>query len=170
MLLKILNGIHMHPRFPRLSAVDSSFVKIGVPILATSLAMTGAIVGMRQLGLLQGSELAAYDHFVQSQPDRGRDDRLLIVGIDEVDLQTLQEWPISDRTLARLVKHLETYQPRAVGLDVLRDIPIEPGRAELLQTLKQNDNTVVVCKANSAREFGAAPPPGIAIDKVGTAD
>ncbi len=168
MLLKILNGLHT--RFPRFNDVESSFVKIGVPILATSLAMTGAIVGMRQLGLMQGSELAAYDHFVQSQPDRGRDDRLLVVGIDEVDLQTLQEWPISDRTLARLVEKLETYQPRAIGIDVLRDIPIEPGRAELLQTLKRNDNTVVVCKANSAREFGAAPPPGIPIEKVGTAD
>lgn len=168
MLLKILNGIHT--RFPRFSGVESSFVKIGVPILATSLAMTGAIVGIRQLGLMQGAELAAYDHFVQSQPDRGKDDLILVVGIDEVDLQTLQEWPISDRTLARLVEKLEPYQPRAIGIDVLRDIPIEPGRAELLQALKQNDNTVVVCKANSAREFGAAPPPGIPIERVGTAD
>lgn len=145
-------------------------MKTGVPILVTSLTLTGTILGIRHFGFLQGAELAAYDHFIQSQPDRGKDDRLLVVGIDEVDLQTLQEWPITDLTLATLIKKLETYQPRAIGIDVFRDIPIEPGRAELLQQLQKSDRIAIVCKANSEREFGAAPPPGLPLDKVGTAD
>ena len=161
---------NLRARLPVWDDVKSSFAKVGVPILATSLTLTAAILGIRQLGFLQGAELAAYDHFIQTQPDRGPDERLLVVGVDEVDLQTLQEWPLSDRTLANAIKKLEAFQPRVIGIDVLRDIPIEPGRAELLKQLKISDRTIIVCKVNSAREFGAAPPPGIPLEKVGTAD
>jgi len=168
MLSKLLN--ELHTRFPRLETVGSFVMKTGVPILVTSLTMTGSILGIRHFGFLQGAELAAYDHFIQAQPDKGPDDRLLVVGIDEIDLQTLQEWPVSDRTLANLIKKLETHQPRVIGIDVMRDIPIEPGRAELLQQLQQSDRLVIVCKANSQREFGVAPPPGVGLEKVGTAD
>jgi adenylate cyclase len=168
MLRKFLNDLHT--RFPVSMKVGTSVMNTSVPILVTSLTLTTVILGIRQLGVLQSAELATYDRFIQSQPDKGNDPRLLVVGIDEVDLQTLQEWPISDRTLATLITKLESYQPRAIGIDVFRDIPIEPGRKELLKQLKQSDRVVIVCKANSEREFGAAPPPGIPLEKVGTAD
>ncbi|MDX2228033.1 MAG: CHASE2 domain-containing protein [Leptolyngbyaceae cyanobacterium bins.349] len=151
-------------------SIQGFLIKVGVPVFVTSLTLTGAVLGLRHFGLLQGLELAAYDHFVQSQPDRGPDDRLLIVGIDEIDLQMLQEWPISDRTLAILIQRLQSYQPRVIGIDVLRDIPIEPGRAELLTALQSTQNVIAVCKVNSKREFGAAPPPDIALENVGSAD
>ncbi len=168
MLRKFLEKIHT--QVFNLNYVRDSVTKTGVPILVTSLTLTGLILGMRHWGFLQGAELAAYDRFIQSQPDRGKDDRFLIVGIDEIDLQTLQEWPISDRTLATALKKLNALKPRVIGIDIFRDIPIEPGRAELLKQLKTSDRTIIVCKVNSARELGAPPPPGIPEEKVGVAD
>lgn len=144
--------------------------KVGMPVLATSLTLTSGVLGLRHLGFLQGAELAAYDGFVQAQPDQGPDNRLLVVGIDEVDLQRLREYPISDLTLTRLIQRLNQDQPKAIGIDVVRDLPMLKGRAELLKELKYNDRVIVVCKVNSAREFGFAPPENIPEDKVSSAD
>ncbi len=144
--------------------------KVGMPVLATSLTLTSGVLGLRHLGFLQGAELAAYDSFVQAQPDQGPDNRLLVVGIDEVDIQQLAEYPISDLTLTRLIQRLNQDQPKAIGIDVIRDLPMLKGRAELLKELKYNDRVIVVCKVNSAREFGFAPPENIPEDKVSSAD
>lgn len=160
----------LHTRFLWLGAVQSWVAKVGTPVVVTSLTLTGLILGIRHLELFQSAELSAYDHFIQMQPRQGKDDRLLIVGIDEVDLQTLQEWPISDRTLTQTIQQLEAHQAKAIGLDVMRDIPFEPGRQDLLRQLQQTKQVVIVCKVNSQREFGTAPPPGIPINKIGTAD
>jgi adenylate cyclase len=126
--------------------------------------------GIRHFGLLQGIELAAYDHFTRLQPNQSPDKRLLVVGISETDLQTLQEWPISDRTIAKLLKKLNANQPRVIGLDILRDIPVMPGRTELLNQLAASKHTLLVCKVSSVDELGTPPPPEVSADQVGFAD
>ncbi|MBD2463375.1 CHASE2 domain-containing protein [Oscillatoria sp. FACHB-1407] len=143
---------------------------MGRPVLFTSLTLTALLLGLRYLGAFQGMELSAYDHLIRSQPDEGEDERLLIVGITEDDVQRLQEWPISDRTLAELLRALEAQQPRVIGLDVMRDIPIGEGREELLQILQQSDRVITVCKVSASDEPGTPPPPDIPADRVSFAD
>ncbi len=143
---------------------------MGRSVVLTSLALTALTVGLRQLGWLQGQELASYDQFIQLQPDEGEDKRLLVVGVTETDLQTLAEWPLSDRTVATLLQKLEAAQPRAIGLDIVRDIPFEPGRQALLQQLKQSQRTLVVCKVSTPTDPGIAPPQGVTEQSVGFAD
>lgn len=155
---------------PWIAPLGESLAQLGRPLLFTSLALTGLTLGMRQLGWLEFVELAAYDHFIQRQPDEGADPRFLVVGITETDLQTLQQWPISDLTLAQALEAIEAHQPKVVAIDVFRDIPVEPGRAELLQQLQQNDHTLIVCKASSAADLGTPPPPELTADQVGFAD
>jgi CHASE2 domain-containing sensor protein len=157
-------------RLPHLNRLNLWLKNVGRPVIFTSLLLTAAVVGARQLGLLQGMELFAYDHLIRVQPQEAEDDRLLIVGISDSDLQLLKEWPISDRTLAQLLAQLETYQPRVIGLDVTRDIPIPPGRDELLQQLQTQDNIITVCKASSSEDPGTPPPPEVSPTAVGLSD
>ncbi|HEY9646368.1 MAG TPA: CHASE2 domain-containing protein [Chroococcidiopsis sp.] len=157
-------------RLPWLDRLSSETVSAGRVIALTGVTLTAVILGARYLGLLQGMELAAYDQLVRLQPDEGEDDRLLVVGITEADLQQLQQWPVSDRIIAQALAKLSAQQPRVIGLDVMRDIPIEPGRDELLQQFQQLNNLVAVCKASSTDEPGTPPPPNLPDDRIGFSD
>jgi adenylate cyclase len=141
-------------------------------VLLTSIIVTGAVVGVRQLGILEGLELGAYDQMMRSRPDQGQDNRLLVVGISATDIQTRKEYPITDGTLAKLLEKIQQYQPRAIGLDILRDVPIgeSNGRIALQQFLQKSNNAIAVCKLSSANEPGIAPAPGVPIERVGFAD
>lgn len=160
----------VHSKLPWLDRVKSIFLDMGRPVLFTSLTLTTLLVGLRHLGSFQGMELSAYDHLTRMQPDAGEDDRLLVIGITEADVQQRQEWPISDRTLAELLTRVEQQQPNAIGLDVMRDIPIGEGREELLQVLQQSDRIVTVCKVSADDDPGIPPPPGVTSSQVGFAD
>lgn len=140
--------------------------------LLVSLAVTGLVVATRHLDrlrLLQPVELAVYDRMVRLQPDSDPDLRLLVVGITEKDIQTQQRFPISDRTIAQLLATLQQYQPAAIGLDLYRDIPQQPGTTELLSQL-QTPNTIVITKIGTDGDAGIPPPPGIAPEQVGFND
>lgn len=141
-------------------------------VLLTSVVVTGAVVGVRQLGILEGLELGAYDQMMRARPDQGQDNRLLVVGINATDIQTRKEYPITDGTVAQLLEKIQQYQPRAIGLDILRDVPIgdSNGRIALQQFLQKSNNAIAVCKLSSATEPGIAPAPGVPIERVGFAD
>lgn len=141
-------------------------------VLLTSVVVTGAVVGVRQLGLLEGLELGAYDQMIRSRPDQGPDNRLLVVGISATDIQTRKEYPITDDTLAQLLEKIQQYQPRAIGIDMIRDVPIgeSNGRIALQKFLQKSDNLIAVCKLSSQNEPGIAAAPGVPIERVGFAD
>lgn len=138
-------------------------------ILLTSLAIAGLLMGLRSLGALEGMELAAYDRLLRLRPNETQDDRLLIVGVTDEDILQFQEWPLSDRTLSSVLEKVLAADPRVVGVDILRDVPIGEGHDELLKQL-QDDRIVGACKASSADGSGAAPPTGMHPDLIGFAD
>lgn len=138
--------------------------------ILTSAIVTGAIVGVRQLGLLEGFELRTYDQFIRSRPPEEPDNRILVVGISEEDIQKLKEASISDATMAKFLNKIQEYEPRAIGIDVLRDVPIGEGRQELIKILKNNENIIAGCKLSSENEPGAAAAPGVPKERVGFAD
>ncbi|MCA1994392.1 MAG: CHASE2 domain-containing protein, partial [Coleofasciculus sp. S288] len=131
--------------------------------------MTALLIGVRQLGILQPLELNAFDRLMRGRPDEGPDQRLLVVGITEADLQTLQQYPLSDQTIADLLEKLEQYKPRAIGLDIFRDIPTGKGRAAL-KTLLEQPNIIVVCAVSRVDDPGVPPPPELPAEQVGFAD
>lgn len=139
-------------------------------LLLTGLVVTGLVVGLQQLGWLQFFELWGYDTLVRLRPDEGPDDRLLVVGIDEADLQSLRQFPLHDDTIARLLSILASYEPSAIGLDIYRDIPQGTGEAELGQVFQQHDNIYAVCKLSDAMNPGVPPHPQLPFTQIGFAD
>ncbi|AFY74531.1 PAS domain S-box [Synechococcus sp. PCC 7502] len=116
------------------------------------------VIALRALGFLQLSELFAYDQLLQLRPSEPQDQRVIIVGIDEIDLQTLEKYPISDRILAELITKIRQQKPRAIGLDIVRDLPVEPGHDELVKVFKTTPNLVGVRTIKSGTGAIAPPP------------
>lgn len=143
---------------------------LGQPVLLTSLIVALSVLAIRHVGGLEKLELGAYDHFISLRPDEGADPRLLIVGVTEDDVQGRNEWPLSDQTVEQLLAKLEQYSPRVLSLDIMRDIPLEPGRKALIERLTTSDNIIATCKASTHNSIGVPPPPGMAYDSIGFAD
>ncbi|HEY9806817.1 MAG TPA: CHASE2 domain-containing protein, partial [Candidatus Obscuribacterales bacterium] len=158
-------------RFKKISSVG--WGKLGLivaqPTLVASLAMTGLVLGVRQIGGWQPLELAAYDRLIQLQPTVEPDPRLLVVAITESDIQAQNRWPISDQAIAQTLAELQRHQPAAIGLDILREIPQPPGRSALLQQL-QASNVIVISTLGDTADNKTKAPIGVPIERVGFND
>jgi adenylate cyclase len=129
----------------------------GVLIAAPSVA--GLLIGLRLAGWLQGLELAALDQFFRLRPKEPVDPRIIIVGINEADVQKAGQWPMSDATLAKLLERIKQQQPRAIGLDIYRDLPVEPGHQELVKVFASTPNLIGIQKVISGSSGSAVNPP-----------
>lgn len=138
-------------------------------VLISSLLVTLAIIGVRQSKGLQVFELAAYDRLVRLSVPNQPDERLLIVGISESDIQKQQHWPLSDQIIAKLLQQLQQHQPKVIGLDVYRDIPQGVGHQELIKQL-QAKNVIVIAKGEEKERDAVSSPSEIAPEQVGFSD
>ncbi|MEG3843143.1 CHASE2 domain-containing protein [Microcoleus sp. herbarium14] len=130
-----------------------------------------AVIVARLTGALQFLELVAFDRFLLLRPPEPMDERIAIVGITEEDIQRAKTYPIPDREIADLLKRLQTYKPIAIGLDIVRDIPVEPGHAELTSVFRSSKNAIGVEIALPDRSgFIVAPPSTLSSEQIGFAD
>ncbi|MEM6445336.1 MAG: adenylate/guanylate cyclase domain-containing protein [Cyanobacteria bacterium P01_D01_bin.123] len=106
----------------------------GVWVTAPAIAML--VLGLRGLGLLQSLELALYDRMFRWRALEPTDTRVAIVGVNDRDVTRANRWPLADAEFARLIQILAAQQPRAIGLDFYRDLPVPPGEAELTAALR----------------------------------
>ncbi|NJO50051.1 MAG: CHASE2 domain-containing protein [Leptolyngbyaceae cyanobacterium RM2_2_4] len=129
------------------------------------------IIGLRFMGQLQFFERLALDYLLRLRPSEPVDERILIVGINEADIRQIGTYPIPDRHIAALFTTLQSYDPAVIGLDIYRDLPIEPGHSELVQAFSQMENLIAIEKALSDRnDFTVNPPQALAPEQVGFAD
>lgn len=136
-------------------------------VLITASAVASTVIVLRWFGFLQVCEWAAFDHFVRHRPIEPMDSRIAIVEIKEADLQKYG-YPISDAVLAQLLQKLHALKPRAIGLDVYRDLPTQPGNAELLKTFKTIPNLIGIELMPDETRFGVRPPPVLeALERTG---
>jgi adenylate cyclase len=138
-------------------------------LVLTSVAAIGLLLGTRQLGWLQPLEVAAFDLMVRLRPDEGPDPRLLVVGITEQDIQELKQYPVSDRVLAKALGELQRYEPKAIGVDLVRNVPIEPGHPELVTQLS-NPKVMAIAYIGNTKQETVTPPPGVSKERVGFVD
>ncbi|MEM1254804.1 MAG: CHASE2 domain-containing protein [Cyanobacteria bacterium P01_H01_bin.21] len=133
-------------------------------------AMVTATVGLlRWTGILQRSELLAYDRLMRQQPAQTVDkSRLLIVEITESDVNTYG-YPIPDDVLAEGIDQLLAHQPRVIGLDIARN-RVTPDSGPLGQQFQQQDSLVAVCsfgQTGDANKSGIGPPAEMPENRVG---
>ncbi|MBD2033756.1 CHASE2 domain-containing protein [Leptolyngbya sp. FACHB-321] len=132
--------------------------------------LIGVIVA-RLTGSFEFLELVTLDNFLRLRPPEPMDERIVIVGITEADIQRARTYPIPDRDIAALLQRLQTYQPGAIGLDIVRDIPVEPGHATLASLFRTIQNVIGVEVAFPDRSgYTVAPPPALPPEHVGFAD
>ena len=136
----------------------------------------GAIPGMtiivivmlaRWAGLLQALEIASLDRFLRWRIAEPVDDRILIVGIDEEDIRRVGTYPIPDRNLAALIEELMAHDPAAIGIDIFRDLPVEPGHKKLVEVLARHQNVFGVAKVLPE---AIAAPPSLPPERIGFVD
>jgi CHASE2 domain-containing sensor protein len=149
-------------------------------LLIVSLLVLIFLMGLRNFGMLQASELQAYDRLMQMQPlNEKPDPRLLLVTIDEADIQyqikknMKMNWSLSDQALTQLLQKLEKYQPQTIGIDIYRDFSVDPKYPELANRLQQDQRLFALCKVaapDDDAEDGTPPPPEIAKERLGFSD
>ena len=140
----------------------------GLPVVAIStLMIAGVVLGVRHLGGMQPLELLAWDQMVRLRPDAGSDPRLLVVAVTEEDIRRFKKWPLSDQAIAQALAKLQQYQPTVIGLDLYRDIPIEPGHQQLVAQL-QKPNVIAI--RNIDNVYGTSAPPEAPASQIGFND
>ncbi len=128
-------------------------------ILMASAGVTGAVILLRLIGILQSSELAAFDQLFHLRQLEALDERIVIVEINEKDIRQAHQWPIPDRDMAQLLQKLNSYQPRTIGLDIYRDLQVSPGRKEFVKACQTIPNLIGIEKLKDQTSIGVAPPP-----------
>ena len=131
----------------------------------------GIVVIARLTGVLQSMEWDALDTGLRWRWPEPTDKRIVIVGIDEIDIQTLGTYPIPDGVIAQLLQKLQTYNPRAIGLDLVRDIPVNPGHDSLIHAFQTMPNVIGSISVVPDPTGGVIlPPPALPSDQIGFVD
>ncbi|MBE9032885.1 EAL domain-containing protein [filamentous cyanobacterium LEGE 11480] len=141
----------------------------GRSVLFGSTLTVGLLLGARQLSLLEPLEVSVFDRLTRMAPAPAVDQRLLIIGVTEQDLQK-HGWPLSDATLAQLLQKLQSNQPRVVGLDLYRNIAQPPGQAKLTEQLRAANLIAITNVGSDPNAETVAPPPNIEDQRIGFND
>ncbi len=126
-------------------------------VLIASIGATSAVIILRLIGVLQLSEFAALDQLFHLRPQELNDDRIVIVEIREKDLQKVGKWPIPDQVMAQLLEKINSEKPRVIGLDIYRDLPVEPGHSEFVNVAKAIPNLIGIEKIPDNADVGVLP-------------
>ena len=142
-------------------------IVIGITV---GVAVSSLTLISRSQRLLEQIELLSYDALIRFNAESGFDERITIIGIDDNTLRQLNSDKLSDRTLQEVLTIVARYQPRVIGVDIIRDIPIGEGREELIdyvnelyQPLEAAVKPIIFpCALPSpTKPEGIAPPPVI---------
>ncbi|MGB3136537.1 MAG: CHASE2 domain-containing protein [Nodosilinea sp.] len=128
----------------------------------------GLVVVARLLGLFQGLELKMLDTLLRWRPAEATDERILIVAVTEADIQRLGTYPVPDNVLANLLFALDEHNPRAVGIDIYRDVEVGKNDSALIEALETMPHVIGVEKLFG--ETPVPPPSALPSERVGFVD
>ena len=140
-----------------MKSVMQAWLKYRLPF-ALGVAIASVSLGGRWLGLFQAWELQVFDSMVQTRPLEPTDYRIVIVGVSDTDLQALGTNDISDQVMANLIRRIQAQQPRVIGLDFYRNLPMQPGHAELQKVFETTPNLIGIQKV--VGDAAGVPVPG----------
>lgn len=161
---------------PNINLVN--FIK-GAPysLLLSGLGFIMILCLARMAGLIEVAELKTLDLLMRLRSAEEVDDRITIVEITDEDIVDLQAYPVPDAVITELLLKLKSHNPRAIGLDIFRDIPVpdptksievnQDDRNELINLLQASPEIVVIEKIIDSP---VESPDGVPPDHVGFAD
>jgi diguanylate cyclase (GGDEF)-like protein len=117
-----------------------------LPVLLIAFFVSGLTIATSYLRGFQFLECLTYDTWFRLRSPEEKEKRIVVVTISESDIRKLGKWPISDNTLSELVTNIDRQQPRVIGLDLYRDLPIEPGTRKLETVLRSTHNLIGIEK------------------------
>jgi adenylate cyclase len=135
------------------------------PLAASALVsviISLGIIGLRNFGALEFLELAVYDWSLRLRPQAAvPDPRVLLITITEDDIRKQGRWPLTDDVLAQVLEIVARSRPRAIALDMYRDIPVPPGHDKFNATLTAHRNIIVTTKFADDPADVIPPPPAL---------
>jgi adenylate cyclase len=140
--------------------------------LVLGLGASLLVIGLRSVGVLQFVELAIYDAYLRVKEHQSlREPRVVLVQTVEEDIQKLKQWPLSDQSMTQALGKILGANPRAVGVDLYRDIPVPPGTDQLNLLLLRDERVVGIEKFGKDASKQVAGPPALrGTDRVGFSD
>ncbi len=132
------------------------------------LILIALVILARLSGSLQFFEWMTLDAFLYWRPAESRDDRIIIIGINEADINSIGTYPIPDRDIAKLIEKIQSYKPTAIGLDIVRNTKVPPGNNELVQVFQKNNN--IFGAETILGQNKIPPPPQLPPERVGFID
>ena len=126
--------------------------------LVISMLVFVGLLGLRLAGSFEALELSVYDWYLRLRPEAPADARIVLITVTENDIRQQGTWPLPDATIARALDILAASRPRAIGLDIYRDIPVPPGHDVLEGVLRSHPNIVAVTKVGLTAETSVPPP------------
>lgn len=121
-----------------------------------ALSVTILILIIRFASWIQPLELLALDSYFQLRPLEPKDERILIVGLQDTEADK-GIWPLSDTMLADLITKIEEQKPKVVGLDFYRNAPVYSGHSKLIEVFENNSNLIGIEKVGYGKDKGIAP-------------
>ncbi len=133
-------------------------------IFAAQIAAAFVIL-LRVYGWLQLAELLTYDMLRVASAGSEISERVVLVGATEEDITAGDAngdrrwgWPVRDGKLAEVLERLASWKPRAIGVDLYRDIAEPPGTEQLNAVLRRHPEIIWVFKLKGDIHPGIPPP------------
>ena len=136
-------------------------------VIAIAPSVTALVVLADVVNVFQLLEYWTWDQFIRLHPSEPTEERIAIITIDELDLEKAGSWPISDAILTQLIEKIKIQQPKAIGLDIYRDLPVEPGYQDWLDLIDSTPELIGVKKLVGNR---VKAPPTLPEEQIALAD
>lgn len=149
---------------PPLGSRFPSFAR-SIRLFLLTTGVTLSMAGLQKLGIFQVLEWATLDKAFRLRPVENQKPPIVLVTISETDLVQLNQFPISDQTLSIAIEAIKQENPVVIGLDLYRDLPVEPGHQQLLKTFTSTPNLIGIEKAVKDSSGGIVNPPPILRDR-----
>jgi CHASE2 domain-containing sensor protein len=159
---KVAPDLTATPTSPKRPPVKG-FSRLKSVILASA-GCTLAVMGTRSLGVMEPLELSMFDRLMSQRQPELIDNRLLVVEVTDKDAEKYG-YPQNDATLAKAIANLQQFKPVAIGLNIHRNSPREPGRKKLISLFESNPNIISVCSYGS-NDINYDPPPELSKAKL----
>lgn len=107
---------------------------------------TGGVLALRGLGAFQVWELQSFDFMMNHRLAESADDRIVIIGIDESDIEQSKNAAVSDSMLADVIESVKAQNPTVIGLDFFRNVPRDEGYERLQSIFEETPNIIGIEK------------------------